>query len=345
MKVALYYGKKDIRIKEIDYPKCPPGGVILKVKYVGICGGDVRNYYLGTNMIKTPMVTGHEVAGEVVEVGTDHGTYKVRDRLAMGPIVYCGSCFYCQNKMTSMCKNLKQIGFQFPGGFEEFMPIPAEVFIRGSIVPIPQGLSFKYAAACEPLSSCLYAQERAGVTLGDKVAIFGAGAIGCIHIQVAKLRGASKVIMIDIVKERLEIAKKFGADYYIDGKTSDLKAEIDAVTEGLGADKAIIAAPSAAAIEQSIPIVRKRATVVIFGGLSKNNSKTELDGNAIHYNDLNLMGHFGQERRHVLLALELIKEDKISAKKLITDIFPLKKIYEGLRLLKEKKALKILIKP
>ena len=345
MKAAVYYGPKDIRIEEIGYPKCQPDGVILKVKYVGICGGDVRNYYLGTDKIKPPMVTGHEVAGEVVEIDKNHSIYKVGDRLAMSPIVYCGSCYYCQNKMFTMCENLREIGFQFPGGFEEFMSIPGEAFERGAIVPIPEGLSFKHAAVCEPSSSCIYAQERADITVGDRVAIFGAGPIGCIHIQVAKLRGASKVIMIDISKERLETAKTFEADEYIDGSNENVKERIDEITAGIGVDKVIVAAPSSAAIEQALEIVRKRAVIVLFGGLPKDNSFTRLNANTIHYNDLNIIGHFGQERRHVILSLELILKGKISAEKLITHVLPLDKVHKGLELIKNKKALKVLIKP
>jgi len=345
MKAAIYYGLEDLRIEEVDYPICPPGGVILKVKYVGICGGDVRNYYIGTHKIKPPMITGHEVAGEVVETDKNHSTYKVGDRLAMSPIVCCGSCYYCRNKMITMCENLREIGFQFPGGFEEFMPISGEVFKRGSIVPIPKGLSFKYAAVCEPSSSCLYAQERADVTVGDKVAIFGAGPIGCIHIQVAKLRGASKVIMIDISRERLEMAKAFEANEYIDGSSTGVKDRIEEITGGCGMDKVIVAASSSTAIEQSIDIVRKRAVIVIFGGLPRDDPFTSLNANTIHYNDLHIIGHFGQEERHVILSLELIREGKISAEKLITHVLPLERIHEGFELLKNKKALKVLLKP
>ena len=344
MKAAIYYGTKDLRIEEIDYPECPPGGIILKVKYVGICGGDVRNYYLGTNKIKPPMITGHEVAGEVVEVDKEHTAYKVGDRLAMSPIVYCGSCYYCRNKMITMCKDLREIGFQFSGGFEEFMPITGEAFEKGLIVRIPGDLSYKHAALAEPPSSCLYSQERADVTVGDTVAIFGAGPIGCIHIQVARLRGASKIIIIDIAAERLEMAKAFNADEYIDGSNTDVKEKIAGITGGIGADKVIVAAPSGAAIEQAIDIARKRGTIVLFGGLPKDEPYARLNANTIHYNDLELIGHFGQERRHVILSLELIQKGKISAEKLITHVLPLEKIIEGFELVKNKKAIKVLIK-
>ena len=345
MKAAVYYGKKDLRIEEVDYPECPPGGVILKPKYVGICGGDVRNYYQGTHKIKPPMVTGHEFAGEIVETSKDHDKYQVGDRLAGAPIVYCGTCLYCQNNMITMCENLREIGFQFPGGFQEYMPITKEAFERGLVVPMPEGLSYKHAALFEPPSSCIYAQERADITVGDKVAIFGAGPIGCMHIQIAKLRGASRVIMIDISKERLEMSKTFGADEYIDGSTTDVPERVKEIVGSCGVNKVIVAAPSTAAIEQSLEIVQKRAVIILFGGMVRGHSIANLDANIIHYNDISVVGHFGQERRHVILSLELIQEGKISADKLITHILPLEKILEGFELVADKKALKVLIQP
>jgi len=151
--------------------------------------------------------------------------------------------------------------------------------------------------------------------------------------------------MIDISPERLEMAKAFEADEYINGSSTNVKNRVKEITGGYGVDKVIVAAPSSAAIEQAIEIVKKRAIIVLFGGLPKENSVIRLNANTIHYNDLHLMGHFGQEIRHLILSLELIKEGKINAEKLITHVLPLERIFEGFELMKNKKALKVLIKP
>ena len=244
-----------------------------------------------------------------------------------------------------MCENLVELAFQYPGGFAEQMPIPAIAFERGRIVKIPDELSYKHAALCEACSSCIMAMERAHVCAGETVAIFGAGPIGCIDIQIARARGASTVVIIDIAAERLDMAAAFGADLYIDAGKEDPVAKVRQITGGLGADKAIIAAPAPAAWPQAVEIVRRRGTVVAFGGLPKENSFVSLDGNLIHYRDITLMGHYGQERRHVKQALEMIFEGQITAEKLITNVLPLDDTIKGFALMKDKKALKVLLKP
>ena len=344
MKAAVYYGPEDTRFEDVEDPVCPAGGLVIKVHYVGICGSDVRTYYSGSAKIKPPMILGHEAVGEVIAVDEAHDTYKIGDRLAMAPGIFCNKCYYCRAGMTTMCENLVELAFQYPGGFAEHMPLPGIAFERGRIVEIPEGLSYKHAALCEAISSCVMAMERANVSLGDAVVIFGAGPIGCIDIQVARARGASKVIIIDISAERLEMAKAFGPDCCIDASKQDPVAIVQELTQGLGADKAIIATPAAAAWSKAIEIVRRRGTVIAFGGLPKDNPQVSLDGNLIHYLDITLMGHYGQEKRHVQQALELLSRKQISAEKLITNVLPLDDIAEGVRLMKEKKALKVLLK-
>jgi L-iditol 2-dehydrogenase len=345
LKAAVYYGQEDIRIEEYEDPKCSPAGAVIKVHAVGICGSDVRTYYSGSTKIKPPMIIGHEVVGEVVEIGPKHNTYKIGDRLAMAPGIYCKKCFYCLNDMTTMCENLVELAFQFPGGFAEYMGLPDIAFERGRIVPVPKELSSEHAALCEAPSSCIMAQERADVKEGDTVVVFGAGPIGCCHVQIAKANGAKKVILIDISKERLEMAEQFGADLQIDAAAADAVKAVKQATDGLGADKLIVAAPSAKAQKQAVEMSRKRGVVVLFGGLPKENPYTELDSNLIHYRDIYVIGHYGQEKRHVEKALEMISQKQISADKLITDVLKLDQIHKGFELMKDKKALKVLLKP
>jgi L-iditol 2-dehydrogenase len=345
MKAAVYHGIEDVRIEEVPYPECPPGGVVVRIEYAGICGSDVRNYYQGTHKIKPPVITGHEASGRVVETGRGHSIHKEGDYLAITPFIYCGKCHYCLNNMHSICEDLKEFGFQYPGTFQEYMPIPPEAFKRGMVLAIPCGLPLEHAAISEPPSSCLYAQEKAGTGEGDCLAIYGAGPVGCIHIQVARLREASRILMIDISPGRLKLAEPFGADEYIDNNASDFREIIDRVTGGRGADKVIVTAPASAAVEQSLDIVRKRGLIVIFAGLPRSDPFIRLDSNTIHYNDITLMGHFGQERRHVKQSLELLRQGKIDAGKLITHILPLEDIRQGFELIKGKKALKVLLRP
>jgi len=345
MKAAVYYGIEDIRIEDIPHPECPPEGVIVKIKYAGICGTDVRNYYQGTHKLKPPMVTGHEASGKVVQIGERHNIQKVGDLLAINPIIYCGKCHYCKNKMSSLCQDLKEFGFQYPGTFQEYMSIPGEVFDRGMVLPVPEGLPLKDAAISEPPASCLYAQEKADTGKGDCIAIFGAGPVGCIHIQIARLREVSKIAVIDISSQKLKMAEPFGADEYIDNSTPGFKQAIDKITGGIGFDKIIVTAPAAGAVEQSLEFVRKRGLIIIFAGLPRDNPYIRLDSNRIHYNDITLTGHFGQEKRHLRQSLELLRQKKIDADKLISHVLDLKDIKKGFELIMQKKALKVLLRP
>lgn len=345
MKAAVYYGPEDIRIEQHDDPKCPVGGVLIKVEVVGICGSDVRTYYSGSGKIKPPMILGHEAIGRVVEVDKEHDVFQVDDRIAMAPGIFCRKCYYCEHGMTTMCENLVELAFQFPGGFAEYMPIPGIAFERGRIVAVPQDLSSEYAALCEAASSVIMSQERADIHLGESVVIFGAGPIGCLHIQVARARGAAKIVMVYLGEQRLEMAMVFGADHYINAREENIVETVRGITNNIGADKLIIAAPSALAQKQAVEMCRKRGTVVLFGGLPKENSITQLDGNIIHYSDICVIGHYGQEKRHVQLALDMILRGQINADKLISKILPLDEIVAGFELIKSKNALKVLLKP
>ncbi|NIA31941.1 MAG: alcohol dehydrogenase catalytic domain-containing protein, partial [Actinobacteria bacterium] len=195
MKAAVYYGPLDIRLEEVEDPICPKGGVVIKIKAIGICGSDVRTYYSGSDKITPPMIIGHEAVGEIVECDNEHKIFKLRDKLAMAPGIFCNKCYYCKNGITTMCENLVELAFQFPGGFAQYMPIPGIAFERGRIVEVPEQLSYEHAALCEAASSVIMSQERACISLGETVVIFGAGPIGCIHIQTARARGASKIVM------------------------------------------------------------------------------------------------------------------------------------------------------
>jgi L-iditol 2-dehydrogenase len=332
-------------LKETDDPKCSEGGLVIRVKAVGICGSDVRTYESGSGKIKPPMILGHEVAGEVVEVGKAHTSYHVGDRIAMAPGIFCNRCYYCQHGMRTMCENLEELAFQYQGGFAEYMPIPGAAFERGRIVPIPEGLSFEHASICEPPSSCIMAQERAGIGLGDTVVILGAGPIGCIHTQIARARGASKIILVEVSAERLQMARAFHADFYVDSNQVNPVDKVKEITKGLGADCIIVAAPSAVAQVQAIEMSRKRGTVVLFGGLPKDRPFASLNCNLIHYRDIRVIGHYGQERHHVSLALEMISRGIVSADKLISDVLPLDQYSKGFELMRDKKALKVILIP
>jgi L-iditol 2-dehydrogenase len=195
----------------------------------------------------------------------------------------------------------------------------------------------------EPASSVLAAQENAGVSTGDTVLIIGDGPIGCLHVEVARARGAAKVIVAGLT--RLALLPQFSPDVTINAATHDTVRETLAATDGLGADVAICANPVAATQQQAVEAVRKRGTVVLFGGVPKDKPMTSLNSNLIHYNELRIMGSFSYPAACHRQALELVAQGRISARKHIGREVPLSGLVEGIKAAERGEVLKVVVRP
>ncbi len=207
----------DYGVERVPVPEVPQGGLLLKVRACGLCGSDLRTLRSGARKVTLPWIIGHEICGNVVAVGPGYnGSWQVNDLLAVGPIAYCGVCDYCQAGQYELCEGHREIGQAWPGGLAEYVAVPEPCVRLGNVRPVPDGLDPAYAAASEPVCSCINAQERGWVGLGDVVTIIGAGPVGCIHASLARARGADRVFIADIAPERLHMAKAFGPDATID---------------------------------------------------------------------------------------------------------------------------------
>jgi L-iditol 2-dehydrogenase len=244
-----------------------------------------------------------------------------------------------------MCDNLRSIGYQFHGGFAEYMVVPSSAIQAGCVNAIPDNLSFEEATLAEPLACVINGQELLGVGAGDTVVILGAGPIGCLHANLAKIRGARKVILADIQPRRLELARGFGADVLIDNKKEGLRDRVLQETEGAGASVVIVAAPSAAAQEESLTLAAKHGRVSFFGGLPKSNPFISFNSNLVHYKELFVMGAYGSAPRHNVAALELLAAGKIHTANLIGLLVPLERIKEGMEAVAEGRVLKAIVRP
>ncbi len=343
MKAALMYGPGDIRVEEIEKPKCPEGGFILKVMAIGLCGSDIRNLTTDSRNGQYPHIYGHEIVGIVDEVSETCMEYKKGERLYIYPVDHCMKCEACRSGHSEMCEN----GGNYTnrqGGFADYVPVTKTQVERDSIYRIPEGVSMERASLGEPLSSVYACQENIGVGFGDVVVIIGAGPIGCFHAKLAKLRGAKTVIMIEINDNRLEETKQFGVDYTINSQKMDPIKEVERITGGKGADKVISANPSTQAQQQAIFMAKKNGIVVFFGGVAKG-AMTELDTNHIHYNGLWIYGHYGANSIQVQKSFELAISDEFEADKFITHKLPLSKINEGIKLTRTGEAIKVVLLP
>ena len=344
MKAALMYGPNDIRVEMVDKPECPKDGLILKVMAVGLCGSDIRNLTCDSRKGRYPFIYGHEIVGVVDEVGSEETKYKVGDRLFLFPGTYCMECDSCISGHSENCDNEEVAHLAGTGGFAQYVAVSGEKIKYGGIYYIPEGVSYDAASLGEPLTSVYACEENIGVGYDDTVVIIGAGPIGCFMSQLAKIRGARKVIMIDINDTRLGMVKEFGADVTINSAKEDPIEAVRRLTGGRGADKVISANPSNAAQAQSIFMVKKGGIVVFFGGVPKG-STTELDTNYIHYNNIWIKGHFGASYMQSKKAYELAISDTFPTERFITHRLPLDKINEGIELTRTGEAIKVVLFP
>jgi L-iditol 2-dehydrogenase len=345
MKVALLEEIGKLIIKDIPAPACPARGLVIKVKACAICGTDIKVYHHGHKLIKFPRITGHEVAGEVVEVGKETRGFKKGDKVVVAAALPCGRCFYCHQGWQSMCDNLTAIGYHYDGGFAEYMAVPEVAYDNDCVNRIGEGLSFAEASLTEPLACVINGQELSGVGLGKAVVVIGAGPIGCLQVMLSHSLGARKVILADISSERLKISQVAEADIYLDLAKVNLKGEVLKITEGRGAEVVIVACSSGKAQESALEIVAKKGNVNFFGGLPKDKPFINFNSNLLHYGEFSAVGTHGSSPRHNAMALDLIVSGKISVKKLITHRLPLEKIYEGLKITEKGEGLKTIIEP
>lgn len=344
MKAAVFKDIENIALEERPVPDCPQDGILIKVYACGICGGDVRNYHSGLKGGVTNQIMGHEIAGEVIEAGSKVSRFCPGDRVALAPDVSCGECWYCKRGLVNLCASHKMLGTHFPGGYAQYIALPAEVLSRGFVEPIPADMSYEHAAFAETASAVIACQKYNNVSLGDRVVIIGDGPVGCLHIEVARARGAAKVIMLG--REKMELAKTFNPDHLIDNSDAeDAKAKVLELTDGIGADIVICAVPTVAVQEQALEMARKRGRVIIYGGAAKGREMTTLNSNLIHYNEIMVLGAFSYSATGLSDALSAIHTKKITADKYITAKVSLEDVTKGMSMIQEGRALKVIIDP
>jgi len=345
MRAAVLHAPGDLRIEDRATPAISPREMLLKVAACAICGSDIRIYRFGATNITEPVTMGHEAVGTIVEAGADVRGFGPGQRVAVAPAIPCGECPYCRRGVQTMCDNLRSIGYQFHGGFAEHMVVPGSAIQAGCVNVIPENLSFEEATLAEPLACAINGQELLGVGLDDTLVILGAGPLGCMHADLAKIRGARKVILVDVNPRRLELAKGFGADVLIDGEKEDVRQRVLEETEGLGASVVIVSAPSAKAQEQSLTLAAKHGRVSFFGGLPKSDPCITFNSNLVHYRELFVMGAYGSKPSHNRVALGLLAAGRICAASLIGMLVPLERIIEGFDAVAEGRVLKAVVQP
>ncbi|MCJ7761574.1 zinc-binding dehydrogenase [Candidatus Bathyarchaeota archaeon] len=342
MKAAMLYGVKDLRIQEEEIPEVTEGEVLAKVKAATTCGTDLKIYQRGyvEKVIKLPTIFGHEWAGEVVDVGTNLEWPQKGMRIRAGNSAPCLHCTMCQKGKYNLCENMIWLW----GAYAEYIKVPARTVLVNT-QEIPAHVAYEEASVAEPLACVLHGVEEAGVRLGDSIAIVGAGPIGLLHLLTVKKMGVEKVIMIDLVDERLDFAKKLGADKTINSGRENASEEVREFTSGYGVDVAIEAIGLPATWEQALRLVRKGGTVLEFGGCPSG-TEIKLSTEQLHYGETKVLGAFHTTPLLFRKALHLISSRTIDVRPLITKRMKLKDLREAFDILSTSKTeIKIAIIP
>jgi L-iditol 2-dehydrogenase len=342
MLAAMIYGVKDLRVEEAPKPKVEHGEVLVKVKAATTCGTDLKIFQRGyvEGVIRLPTVFGHEWAGEVVEVGGGTSWPEVGMRVRAGNSAPCLRCRMCQRGSFNLCEDMMWLW----GAYAEYIKVPARMVLV-NMQEIPAHVSFEEAAVTEPLACVLRGAEKANVKLGDSVAIIGAGPIGLLHLLTARKMGAEKVIVTDLVDERLGFAKSLGADETVNAGREDAVQRVKELTDGYGADVVIEAIGQPSTWEQALRMARKGGTVLEFGGCPPN-TEIKVSTELLHYGDVTVIGAFHTTPTHFKKALNLIASGTINVKPLITQRMPLTRIKDAFETLTtSKKDVKIAINP
>lgn len=339
MKAAVFYEKNILKIEDFPKPVPKHGEVLVKVMACGICGTDIHIFNGDEGAATTPFgtVLGHEFSGIVEQLGEGVSGFSVGDRVCIDPNKLCGECDYCKSGIGHFCENMIGIGTTVNGGFSEYCAVPTSQLYK-----FPDTLSFEAAAMTEPVACCLHGTDMCNISAGDTVAIIGGGMIGLIMLQLAKLSGAGKIIMVEPVAEKLLLAEKLGADICI----NPLKESVSDVIKNNKIDRVsavIECVGKTSTIEQAIQIAGKKSIVMMFGLTAPNDTITvkpfELFKKEITLKS-SFINPYTQKR-----ALELIINHKIDVTSMLYSVENLEKLPDILSDASLRSKGKFIIKP
>ena len=364
MLAALLVGPMQIEVREVPRPPCPEDGLRVRVAACGICGSDVRAFR-GHKQIEgvhalggEPLpghIVGHEIAGVVESVGARVTGFHPGDRITIAPSLTCGTCDACRRGQSAVCRNYGALGWQMPGGFAEYVAVPARLLSDGSINRIPEGVPAWKACMAEPLACAVHGQSALRVGADDSVLIVGGGPMGSLNVLLAKQRGATFVALADPNECRRVFASKLGAHFTVDPKSPDAFASLLAATQGRGFSVVILAVSSIAPIreiftlapEGRYPLLTPGARVNVFSGLDPGDTSFTLDARALFYQGISLVGTVNSTPQHNAEALELIATGAVEVAPLVTARVPLSRAGEGFALVMSRPRVhqKVVVEP
>ncbi len=340
MRVAMWYSNRDVRLEEMPTPQIGPGELLVRVEASGICGSDVMEWY---RLDRAPLVLGHEIGGQIVAVGDGVEGYKEGDRISAAHHVPCNTCHYCLSGHHTVCDTLRRTNFD-PGGFAEYIRLPAINVDRGVFL-LPDEVSFEEATFIEPLACVMRGQRRAHMQPSHSVLIIGSGIAGLLHVQLARMLGASCVAATDVVDYRLKAARQFGADAVFHAE-DELPSRLRQVNQGRLADLVIICTGATSAIAQAWQSVERGGTVLFFAPTNPGVTSPLSVNDLFWRTDITLTTSYAGSPADYAAALELIRARRVRVDEMFTHRLGLAETGLGFQLVADAQdSIKVIIEP
>ena len=341
VRVIIYKGENEYKVEDIPKPDIGLREILVQVKLCGICSTDIFKADYGG--AKPGVILGHEIAGEISEVGDEVTKFNKGDRVAMPPHAPCGSCHYCIRGQETLCDVYRKTKVR-PGGFAEYIAVVPQM-VEGVVAKLHDSISYEEGTMIEPAACSYRGISRSGVTPGDTVVILGDGPLGLLHAQAAKTLGATQVIVSGHHDYRLRVAQKVGIDYTVNSKNESIKNYVNEITNDRGADLVIVAVASSEATQRAMELIRIGGKVTLIGDFRDvPQPKLEVDPKFLLRDDATLMASWGCAPYDYQAAYKLIKSGRINVKDMVTHTFSMEQFSDALELIASRQCMRVAIK-
>ena len=340
MKAAFLKAPGILDLDDLPDPVCPEGGALVEVKACAVCGTDVKMLTNGHKDLAYPRILGHEVVGRIAEIDRECEIAK-GDLVQVWPGIACGTCRPCLRDADNRCQRMEILGFNRDGGFAELLALPGQCIAR-CLNLLPGGIDPVIASLSEPLACCINGQEMARISKGDTVLIYGAGPIGCLHVLLAELQGAEKIMVVEKLEDRISIVRRNTSVVAI-GPDEILKDILSEETGGAGVDVILTATPDVIVDNRLQRLLAPGGRICVFSGPVSANYEGKFDIRSMHYRELTVSGSYGCSSRHNRMAVELLISGDINADWIITKRTTLANIHDALSYSQKRSGLKSVI--
>ena len=340
MKVAMYYNNKDVRIEEMNIPEIGDDEILVKVMACGVCGSDVMEWY---RIKKAPRVLGHEMAGDIVKVGSRVKKFKVGERVFVSHHVPCGKCKYCLRGQETLCDTLRSTNF-YPGGFSQYLRVPSINVEKGTF-KLPPNMTYHQAVFIEPLGCVVRGFNIAEFGKGESILIMGSGITGLLHVKMAKAMGASTIMATDINDYRLKKAEEFGADLAIKADDEKMEKKIRDANNGSLPDFISVCTGAPSAFSQAFKLIGRGGTILFFAP-AKPGIEIGMPLFDMWHKGVTINSTYAASPHDLKKAIELIEKGKIKVDDMITHRFGMEDAPRAFQMVAEAgESIKVIIEP